>query len=156
MIKNFSEFNQDQEAEKFLIEINKTASTLIFENNDKFSESIAEQLLKEGKTYNINKRYSIRYDLAHVAGQKDHLHFMVKGHEIGAMNIDKTPSHGTNLSKIPNKFMKFAKEKGFTEQTLINQDATTLVENRLYYPEENLYELIENFIAKEIENQSGI
>lgn len=135
MVKGFKEFTEDQEAEKFKIAIEELTPILIFENNDKFSESIAEQILEEGKTYTINKRYSMRHDLSHVPGQKDHLHFMVKGHEIGVINTDKTSSHGTDISKIPNKFIKFAKSQGLIEQTL--------VENRLYSLEDDLFERIE-------------
>lgn len=148
-MKSYKEFCEEEaSAEEFMANLLTCPTILIFENDDSFSECIAEQILEEGRTYNLNKRHSIRFDKAHVGGQKDHTHFMLKGNEIGVINRDNTPSHGTDISKIPNSMIKAAKSRGFIEKRLIDQDAKALVESRLFPDYETLISDIKHLIEK--------
>jgi hypothetical protein len=148
-MKSFKEFQkEDASAQEFIAYLRKYPTVLIFEKGDEFSQCIAEQILEEGRTYILNKRHSIRFDKAHVTGQQDHTHFMIKGREIGAINKDSSPSHGTDVNKIPQNMIKAAKDKGFIEESILNKDVRTLVENALFANNEELINEIDLLIEK--------
>src|SRR5664280_707751 len=75
--------------------------TAHYRSDDAVARQVAEYLVEAGKTVNFNNRYSARDDRAHVPGQKDHMHLLLKGKEVCVINKDGTPSHNSDISAIP-------------------------------------------------------
>ena len=62
------------------------------------------ELLNEGKTYDLGKGYSVRFDYDHSGcnnRDKDHLHWYRDGNELGSINRDQTGHDGTKNFNIP-------------------------------------------------------
>jgi hypothetical protein len=60
-----------------------------------------QYIIEGGKTVSFDNRYSVRKDRAHVPGQQDHVHVNLKGREMCVINMDGTPSHNSDISRIP-------------------------------------------------------
>ena len=75
--------------------------TAHYRSDDDVARQVAEYLIEAGKTVNFNNRYSARDERAHVPGQKDHVHLLLKGKEVCVINKDGTPSHNSDISAIP-------------------------------------------------------
>lgn len=85
-------------------EAQKPPAIFWYETSDKQAEIYAEGILEEGKTYQIDKRYSARYDTAHQPNQQNHTHVYLKGKEVCVVNLDGTPSHGSQpFGELPAK-----------------------------------------------------
>ena len=146
-MKSFKEYSDEEnKKQEFLNSLEQRPIILIFERTDAHSRFFAEQILEEGKTYDLNKGYSIRFDKAHVQGQQDHTHFMIKNNEIGVINRDGTPSHGSDIGRIPNNMINAAKDKGFIKESLLHKEARNLVENYLFPDTSLLINEIDIFI----------
>jgi hypothetical protein len=74
---------------------------LHYQTDDALARGIAESLIESGKTFPFDNRYSARKDRAHVPGQQDHVHLLLKGKEACVINVDGTPSHNSDISRIP-------------------------------------------------------
>jgi hypothetical protein len=147
-MKSFREYSDEEDAKKaFLKNLEQKPTILIFEKTDEASKFFAEQILEEGRTYDLNKGYSIRFDKAHVQGQQDHTHFMIKNNEIGVINRDGTPSHGSDIGQIPTSMIKAAKSKGFINESLLQKEAKDLVESYLFPDKSQLIKEIDAFIS---------
>ncbi|MCB1784196.1 MAG: hypothetical protein KDI13_09385 [Alphaproteobacteria bacterium] len=146
-MKSFKKFSDEEDVKKdFLESLEQKPTILIFKKTDERSKFFAEQILEEGRTYNLNKGYSIRFDKAHVLGQQDHTHFMIKNNEIGVINRDGTPSHGSDVKKIPYGMIKAAKDRGYIGESLLQKSAGKLVENYLFPETSELINEIDMFI----------
>lgn len=71
-----------------------------FESADSVAAKIVSDLF-EGRTYQIDKRWSFRVDAAHTVGMQQHNHILFKGREISVINRDGSPSHNTSREAIP-------------------------------------------------------
>jgi hypothetical protein len=81
---------------------NKRASIVAhFRSDDTVARGIAKYLIESGKTVEFDNRYSARKDRAHVPGQSDHVHVMLRGKDLAIINLDGTPSHNTDINQIP-------------------------------------------------------
>jgi RHS repeat-associated protein len=62
----------------------------------------------------------VRMDPAHVEGQQPHVHVQTKGFPEVAINVDGTPSHSSDLSKMSRakKLLKFLRSNGFAVKCL--------------------------------------
>lgn len=77
------------------MEAQKPPVVLWYETIDEQARTIAEAVIEEGKSYQIDSRYSARHDVAKQPNQKDHTHVYLKGNEVCVVNKDGTPSHGS-------------------------------------------------------------
>ena len=75
--------------------------TAHYRSDDAVARQVAEYLIEAGKPVDFDNRYSARRDRAHVPGQQDHVHLLLKGKEVCIINKDGTPSHNSNISAIP-------------------------------------------------------
>jgi len=73
----------------------KAPAVLWYETADYQALANAESIIEEGKNYQIDKRYSARYDIAQQPNQQNHTHVYLKGNEVCIVNRDGTPSHGS-------------------------------------------------------------
>lgn len=88
---------------------------IYFERTDAIAEKQAAQMLPEGRTYNVDNKWSVRADKPHTTGMQNHNHIQLRGTEIAVINYDKTPSHNSDLSSVPNWLFGWMKNKGLTE-----------------------------------------
>lgn len=86
--------------------LNRQAATFAFyhfESDDAVAETVIRLLLNEEKPrVDLGKGRSILFHHAHVPGTQDHLHFLVKGAKIAAVNADGSAhdrSHGIQLQR---------------------------------------------------------
>ena len=92
-----------------------------YKTTDTDAAAFAAQLLKEGKTWPIDKKWSVRVDRTHHDPTANHNHVQCKGKDVAVINQDGMPSHNSDLSKIPNWVVDWMKEKGLTEQYLLSE-----------------------------------
>lgn len=133
-MKTFSQFTAEQ---RLLEALEREQFILLFENEDTQAERLSEALIIEGKTYDLGKGYSARFDKAHVSNQKDHLHVLYKKNQLFVINKDGTPSHGTDISSIPNKLKSQINSLGIIDllESTQNDALLILTEIRLYGPD---------------------
>ena len=74
-----------------------------FSPADEHAQAVIEQLLSEEKKYvDVGKGRALMFHKAHVPNTDDHLHFVVKGAKVAALNKDGTAhdqSHGFQMQK---------------------------------------------------------
>jgi hypothetical protein len=80
--------------------------------SDAVARATAEYVVESGKTVNFDNRYSARKDRAHVPGQQDHVHVLLKGKQLCVINIDGTPSHKSDINEILKHLRPKLKEMG--------------------------------------------
>ena len=91
---------------------------LWYETNDDCARNIAAGIIEEGKTYQIDTRYSVRFDIGHQPNQKNHTHVYLKSSEVCVVNRDGTPSHGSApFNTLPTKIQKKIKSLGLVESS---------------------------------------
>ncbi|BEV46461.1 hypothetical protein [Afipia carboxidovorans] len=100
---------------------------IFFRSDDVIAGQQAARFLPEGRTYPIDKKWSVRADKAHVPGMKDHNHIHLHGYEIAVVNNDGSPSHNSDLSKVPSRVLSWMKDKKLTESYLQNDMLTERV-----------------------------
>jgi hypothetical protein len=110
-----------------------------FVSGDAVAATLLESLLNEGtKTHNLGKGRAIKYHTAHVPGGQDHVHFLVKGHKVTALNRDGSAhdqSHGHQLLRwqidgLQKHYTSFVIPKdGLIEQLLGLRDSVLLSES---------------------------
>lgn len=88
---------------------------IYFKKNDAVAAKTAAELLPEGRQYSIDNKWSVRADKPHTTGMQNHNHVQCNGHEIAVVNQDGTPSHGSDLSVVPNWVMGWMKDKKLME-----------------------------------------
>lgn len=91
---------------------------IYFRTDDANAKKNAAQLLPEGRQYAIDNKWSVRVDSPHTTGMQKHNHVQCNGNEIAVVNKDGTPSHGSDLSVVPNWVMDWMKAKKLTESYL--------------------------------------
>jgi hypothetical protein len=74
---------------------------VFFESRDAKAAAFATKHLTEGRTYQIDKKWSVRVDRPHAPGMDDHVHVYCRNNEVAVINRNGTPSHGSDLNKIP-------------------------------------------------------
>lgn len=82
---------------------------IYFRTDDAVAAQQAAELLPEGRQYPIGNKWSVRVDNPHTMGMQKHSHIQLKGQEIAVVNQDGTPSHGSDLSKVPSWVLDKAK-----------------------------------------------
>jgi hypothetical protein len=90
----------------------RTSIVAHFRSDDTAARAIAEYLIEGGKPVEFDNRYSARKDRAHVPGQKDHVHVMLRGNDLAIINLDGTPSHNTDINQIPKHLHPRLKKMG--------------------------------------------
>lgn len=90
-----------------------------FRTDDAEAAALTEQLLTEGRTYPVDKRWSVRVDRSHADPTTTHNHVQFNGRDIAVINPDGTPSHNSDLSKIPNWMVAWMKDKKLTESYIL-------------------------------------
>ncbi len=88
------------------------------EAGDVQASLLAERLLEEGQWYDIGKGWRARSDGAHVTGMKPHVHVYLKNDERFVINRDGTPSHGSDLSALPNKIRVALQNRSLIESMI--------------------------------------
>ena len=83
-----------------------------FSSADKEARRVARLLIEGGKTVDFDNRYSVRKDRAHVPGQSDHVHVLLKGTEVCVINMDGTPSHGSDLNRLTKGLRSHLRDMG--------------------------------------------
>src|SRR5262245_50123618 len=89
----------------------QTMEFIYFKTNDADAVKTSAELLPEGRQYSIDKKWSVRVDNAHTTGMQKHNHVQCNGNEVAVVNKDGTPSHGSDLSVVPNWVMDWMKTK---------------------------------------------
>lgn len=96
--------------------VDHTRDLMIFiEVGDFTAARAATRLIEEGQWHDLGKGWRARSDGPHVNGTKPHTHLYLKGDEVFVINKDGTPSHGSDLSKMPSKVRKALKSKMLIE-----------------------------------------
>ena len=83
-----------------------------FSSADKEARRVARLLIQGGKTVDFDNRYSVRKDRAHVPGQSDHVHVLLKGTEVCVIRWDGTPSHGSDLNRLTKGLRSHLRDMG--------------------------------------------
>lgn len=96
-----------------------------YDSNDTTAAAAAASILEEGKTYDFKKGYTGRADKAVQPNQQDHIHVELKGNQVAVLNLDGTPSHGSDLSKIPRHVWKQLTKLGYKKL----EESTLLIES---------------------------
>lgn len=88
-------------------------STVIayFETNDDVAAQAARQMIVEGRSFEIDKRYSARLDRANQPGMQDHIHVQFKGNDVSIINRDGTRSHNTTRDDVPKYVLDYLRDK---------------------------------------------
>lgn len=92
---------------------------VFFLQSDNVATAFASYLVEAGNTWNVDNKWSVRHDNAHVPGMQNHVHILMKGREVSIINRDGTPSHGTDRSAVPNWVIDQIRERGLIESQLI-------------------------------------
>jgi hypothetical protein len=96
--------------------VDHTRDLMIFvEVGDFAAARTATRLIEEGQWHDLGKGWRARSDGPHVNGMKPHTHLYLKGDEVFVINKDGTPSHGSDLTKMPSKVRKALKTKMLIE-----------------------------------------
>ena len=109
-----------------------------YDEHDVIAKRAVRQYLCEGgKTLQLGKGRSVRFDRAHVPGGQDHLHFLQKGNNLFALNRDGTAhdrSHGIQMAKWTMDYIKTnhpewtVPKNGLIEAMLARDEKTYLIE----------------------------
>lgn len=86
-----------------------------YKDTDVVAAGLVERLVEEGQVHDLGKGWKARSDGPHVNGMKPHTHLYFKGSEVVVVNKDGTPSHNSDLSKIPSKIRKAMKARNLIE-----------------------------------------
>jgi len=97
-----------------------------FETNDVEATKLAASMLEEGRTYPIDKRWSVRVDRSHANSEMTHNHVQLKNRDVAIINYDGTPSHNSDLSKIPSWIRDWMRDEGLTEHYLVSEENKSL------------------------------
>lgn len=101
-MKTFSEYlTEDKKNKELSKRLSSKSAVYLFKKDDHKANILANALLKEGRTYELSRDWSCRFDRAHVPKQQDHYHFLHKGNEICTVNRDGSSSHSSDLSQLP-------------------------------------------------------
>lgn len=85
---------------------------------DPTAANFAARALEEGQWYNdIGKGYRARADKAFQGGQP-HVHVYFKGNQICVVNQDGTPSHNSDLGRMPSRVRDYLKTRQLIESML--------------------------------------
>lgn len=95
------------------------ARIFIYHLTDDSVASVEATHLVEGTTWQVDNKWSVRSDSAHVPGQKDHIHIRLRGKDVSVINSDGSSSHGTNANSVPSWLMAKVKERGLVEGQLL-------------------------------------
>ncbi|WP_374598833.1 hypothetical protein [Brevundimonas sp.] len=95
-----------------------TGVFIFVEASDAQASLLAERFLEEGQWYDIGKGWRARADGAHVTGMKSHVHVYLKKDERFVINTDGTPSHGSDLSTLPNKIRVALQNRSLIESMI--------------------------------------
>ena len=60
-----------------------------------------EFIVEGGVWYDLDKGWRARADKPHTVGMQDHVHLYIRSNQIAVVNRDGTPSHNSDLSKLP-------------------------------------------------------
>ncbi|MCC8432993.1 hypothetical protein LJ725_28830 [Reyranella aquatilis] len=96
-----------------------------FLQGDNVATAFASHLVEAGNTWNVDNKWSVRHDRAHVPGMQNHVHIMMKGREVSVINKDGTPSHSTDRGKVPNWVITQIRDRGLIESQLIVEASST-------------------------------
>jgi hypothetical protein len=91
----------------------------IYPVGDTKASANAALLIEGGKTWVINKKWSVRQDRTHHDPTKTHTHIMFRGDNCAILNRDGTPSHNMPADNIPSWVMDRVKKMGLLESTLL-------------------------------------
>jgi hypothetical protein len=96
-----------------------------FRSDDAAAAALAEQILAEGRTYQVDNRWSAHVDRSHADPTTTHNHVQFNARDVAIVNRNGTSSHNSDLSKIPNWMMAWMKNKGLTESYLLAEASAT-------------------------------
>ncbi|WP_420965307.1 hypothetical protein [Bradyrhizobium sp. B120] len=82
---------------------------IYFRTDDAVAAQRAAEFLPEGRQYTIDNKWSVRVDNPHTTGMQKHSYIQLKWQEIAVAYQDGTPSHGSDLSKVPSWVLDKAK-----------------------------------------------
>lgn len=88
---------------------------------DREAAAHAEFLMEGGRSWEIDKKWSVRMDRRHVPNMQDHVHVRLNGRDVSIINRDGTQSHGTTRDSVPNWVVDKIKTRGLIEGVLIEE-----------------------------------
>jgi len=112
-MKSFKKWMAAEDADK-----EKPPAVLWYLTADATAEKNALLIIEEGATYQLDNRYSARFDIAHQPNQRNHTHVYLKGNEVCVVNDNGTPSHGSpSFSSLPRKIQAAIKARKLVESS---------------------------------------
>jgi hypothetical protein len=92
---------------------------VFYETADATAAANARYLIEGGRTWELDKQWSVRSDPPHAPNMQKHNHLLFKGNEVSIMNRDGTQSHGTSRDNVPNWVIDKLKKRGLIESVLL-------------------------------------
>ena len=77
-----------------------------FETSDTQAANNSGFLAEGGRTWELDKIWSVGLDPPHHQKMQHHLHILNRGNDVCVINRDGTPSHHTTSDLVPNRVMK--------------------------------------------------
>ncbi|OSI65024.1 hypothetical protein BSZ21_21795 [Bradyrhizobium canariense] len=92
---------------------------VIYEYGDLQAAANASYLIEGGKTWDIDKKWSVRQDRTHHDSTTTHTHIRFRGNDYAVLHRDGTPSHNMPADGVPNWVMDRIRKMGLIESALI-------------------------------------
>lgn len=93
---------------------------VFYETDDlRAAANAAAFLVEGGRTWSLDKKWSVRMDNPHPPNTQKHTHVMFRGDDVSIINRDGTQSHGTNRDQVPNWVIDRIKQMGLIENRLL-------------------------------------
>jgi hypothetical protein len=92
---------------------------VFYETADATAAANARYLIEGGRTWELDKRWSVRSDPPHAPNMQKHNHLLFKGNEVSIINRDGTQSHGTSRDNVPNWVIDKLRSRDLIESVLL-------------------------------------
>jgi hypothetical protein len=110
---------------EFLARRSRPQVLVFYDYGDVKAAANADYLIEGGKTWNIDKKWSVRQDRTHHDPTTTHTHIMFKGDNYAILHRDGTPSHNMPADKVPRWVLDRIKKMGLIESKLIVEARTS-------------------------------
>lgn len=96
---------------------------VFYPSDDRVAAEHARFIVEGGKTWDIDKKWSVRYDPPHHPQMQYHTHVMLRGNDVAIINRDGSPSHGTSRDNVPGWVLTNIKKQQLIENRLLVEAA---------------------------------
>jgi hypothetical protein len=104
---------------EFVARRSRSQVLVFYPYGDTRAAARAAFLIEGGRTWDIDKKWSVRQDRTHHDPTKTHTHVMFRGDDCAILNHDGTPSHNTPADNVPSWVLDRIKKMGLLESNLI-------------------------------------